>query len=70
MLQYSYLSLPYHQWVVDIHIAENIVLNNVGDSDLTLRKIKFKKKTVSVYLKNRYEFCPLIMCPWKFSSKS
>lgn len=44
MLQYSYLSLPYHQWVVDIHIAENIVLNNVGDSDLALRKIKFKKK--------------------------
>lgn len=44
MLQYSYLSLPYHQWVVDIHIAENIMLNNVGDSDLALRKIKLKKK--------------------------
>lgn len=26
MLLYSYLSLPYHQWVVDVHIAENIVL--------------------------------------------
>lgn len=50
MLQYSYLSLPYHQWVVDIRIAENIMLNNVGDSDLALRKIKFSKKKPYLYI--------------------